>query len=176
MTTATPTLFKRFLRVLTLVLILAAGTLAAPAQTHRGEKSFGVKAGYISCNRSAVGGLVFQYSFGRHVRIAPQLGVVFRHQDHDAFTVDVDVHFPISLGSARAAFYPLAGLAFNSWTGHKTVDTDDVTTHTNNMGGNLGGGFEFRCTPSLKISVEGRYTFLKHFSNAQVVAGIAYVF
>lgn len=85
------------------------------AQPVRGEKSFGVKAGYVSANGSAVGGLVFGYAFSRHFRIAPQLGVVFRNHNEDALLVDIDCHFPIGLRNERFTVYPLAGMAFNSW-------------------------------------------------------------
>lgn len=163
---------------LRLAVLLAAVTflgLAAQAQTQRGEKSFGIKAGYESRNTSGLAGLVFQYSFSKHVRIAPQVGVVFRHHNSDAFLADVDVHFPISVGSDRAALYPLVGVAFNSWVS-KNDSEEDVTTHVNSLGANAGVGFEYRCMPSMKISIEGRYTVLRHNPNVQVTAGIAYIF
>lgn len=181
MHTSQPTEKSRFTKVLrTFALILALICSAAvpmQAQTHRGEKSLGIKGGYISQNASALAGLVFEYSFSRHVRIAPQIGVVFRNHDRDALTLDVDVHFPITLGGPRANFYPIVGLAFNSWTKHyEEVDSKDITTHSNNLGANAGMGFDIRCTDSLKLSLEGRYTLLQHYSNVQVVASIAYVF
>ncbi|MDE6574912.1 MAG: porin family protein [Muribaculaceae bacterium] len=163
------------LRAFVLLLVLSAVFPAYAVE--RGEKSFGLKAGYESRNNSAVGGLVFQYAFSKHVRVAPQLGVVFRHEDKDALLVDVDVHFPVML-SKKACIYPLAGIAFNSWSLHGlTPEThEDVTTHKNSVGLNAGAGFEYRPKDSLKLSLELRYTLIRHYPNAQVTAGIAYIF
>lgn len=162
-------------RLAALVILLSCAGTAAMGQTERGEKSFGVKAGYEGRNVSGLAGLVFQYSFSRHVRIAPQVGVVFRHRNTDALLVDVDMHFPLTLGGERAAFYPIVGVAFNSWS-NKDDSKEDVISHTNNVGGNAGIGFELRCMPSMKISLEGRYTIIPHNPNMQVMAGIAYIF
>ncbi len=162
-------------RMAALVILMSCACTATMGQTERGEKSFGVKAGYEGRNVSGLAGLVFQYSFSRHVRIAPQVGVVFRHRNTDALLVDIDMHFPLSLGGEHAAFYPIVGVAFNSWS-NKSDSEEDVTTHTNSLGANAGLGFELRCMPSLKISLEGRYTIIRHNPNVQVMAGIAYIF
>lgn len=164
-------------RVMALVIMVSCAYACAEAQGRRGEKSFGVKAGYMSRNVSGLAGLVFQYSFSEHVRIAPQVGVVLRHRDTDALLIDVDMQFPFSLRGGRAAIYPLVGVAFNSWSKKGFVEDDtDVTAHINSLGCNAGAGFEYRCSSSLKLSLEGRYTLLRHNPNAQVAAGIAFVF
>lgn len=165
-----------------LLIIAAFGAFAVPAsaQTARGEKSFGVKAGYMSRNRSVLAGLMFEYSFSRHFRAAPQLGVVFRNHNEDALLVDLDFHFPVSLGGERASFYPIVGLGFNSWAIHGRKHDEevpkDVITHRNRLGGNFGGGFDFRLTDSLKLRAEAKYALNKSFSNVQIVAGISYIF
>ena len=85
---------------------------------------------------------------------------------------------PFGVGSDRAWLYPLAGLAFNSWSTHGvvTADDDDVTTHVNRFGLNAGAGFELRCSETLKINIEAKYTLVKSYSAAYVTAGISYVF
>lgn len=156
-----------------LALLCCMGASAA----ERGEKSFGPKAGFNTRNTSALAGLTFEYSFSRHVRIAPAIGIVFRNKDLDALTVDVDMHFPLGKGT-KAAFYPLVGLAFNSW-GRHGVDADngnDVTTHSNALGLNGGAGVELRLTKALKLGLEAKYTLIQHYPNASVAARIAYVF
>lgn len=165
--------------LMSLIIMLSALSMQCAAQTMRGDKSFGPKAGYVSRNSSAVGGLVFEYSFSRHVRIAPQAAIIFRHNDLDGFTADVDVHFPFAFAAERAAFYPLAGVGFTSW-GHHSVaaddETKDVTTHTNVFGFNCGAGIEYYCKRSLKLSLEARYSLMRHYPTACVTAGIAFVF
>ena len=168
-----------FLRIFIVMAVVLFSATAATAQTHRGEKTFGIKAGYVSKNQSAIAGLVFEYSFSRHFRIAPQLGVVVRHNDRDAFTAAVDTHYPIALGSEKIDFYPMVGLGFNSWTQHykdELTENVDVLTRYNRLGLNVGGGFDFRPSKTLKVRLEYRYTLNDSFSHSEITAGIAYVF
>lgn len=150
---------------------------SAPAQTQKGEKSFGPRTGYVTRNESAMAGLAFQYSFSSHVRIAPSADIIFRHRDKDGFAFNVDMHFPITI-STRASLYPLAGFNYTSWGLHdnEAYSGKDVTTHSNSAGLNAGAGIEYRCTPTLKISLEARYTLIRHYPTALVAASIAYVF
>lgn len=162
-----------------LITTIVLSAVCAMGQTARGQKSFGPKAGFVSRNTSALAGLVFEYSFSSHVRIAPQAAVIFRHRDLDGLAVDVDMHFPFAFASGRMAFYPLAGLNFTSWGRHyagEGEDGKDVTSHTNVFGLNVGAGLELYCTRTLKLSIEGRHTVMKHYPTAFVNAGIAFVF
>lgn len=163
-------------RVAVLLTILFGASIRSEAQNY-GEKSFGPKIGFNSRNTSALAGLTFECPAGKYVRIAPSIGLVFRHNNLAALTVDADVHFPISL-SERWRFYPLAGLAFNSWSrnGINPESHDDVTTHSNGLGGNAGAGIEVRCKGALKLGLEAKYTLIRHYPNASVSARIAYVF
>ena len=114
----------------------------ADAQITKGEKSLGPKVGYVSKNKTAVAGLVFQYAFNNHFRIAPELGYIFRHNNLDAFEVDINGHVPFNFTGDKVAFYPLAGLHYSSWSHHlqreEIIDDDDVTTRTSRFGLNLG--------------------------------------
>lgn len=163
------------------IAFLAAAAIAAPcvnAELTPGEKSLGPKLGYISRNNSAVAGLVFQYALTPMVRISPEIGCAFRHRNSDALLVDVNVHVPFDIGGPKVALYPLAGLAFNSWTRHgvNLVDDVDVTTHNNRLGLNIGAGFDLRCSSTLKLNIEAKYTLVKSYSSAIITAGISYIF
>lgn len=162
-----------------LVLALAAGCFnTSAAQTARGEKAFGPRLGYVSRNESVIAGLGFQYSFSKHVRLAPSVDIIFRHHDKDGFGANADVQFPFGFAASRAAFYPLVGFNFTSWGLHD-VDAPggkDVTTHSTSAGLNAGAGVEYRCKGSLKLSLEARYTLLRHYPTAAVYASIAFVF
>ena len=153
-------------------------TAGANAANRKGDTSLGPKAGYISKNRSALAGLVFQHSFSDHFRISPEISYAFRSNDLDAFIIDVNAHVPFAFQGGKAGFYPLAGLTFNSWNLHTPPMPDDVdvSTHANRWGLNFGAGLELRCNESLKLTIEGRYCLIKDYANAQVTAGIAYVF
>lgn len=167
------------IRRLTLALAAVAIALGANAQLVKGEKSFGPKLGYVSHNKSAVAGLVFQYNLSSRLRISPEVGVAFRHHNEDALLVDLNVEMPFMFTEAsKVALYPLAGISFNSWAVHKTdpLVQKDVTSHTNRIGANLGAGFDLRCSESLKINLEAKYSLVKSYSGVFITAGIAYLF
>lgn len=164
-------------------MILAAAMAAvccvgASAQVVRGEKMLGVRAGYVSHNESAVAGLTFRYAVSPWVRIVPEVGCVFRHHNEDAFLVDLNAQVPFTFGTDKVDLYPLAGLAFNSWSRHLDMPDglDDVTSRISRFGANLGAGFDFRCTPTLNIGLEARYTFVKSYTSLYVTASVSYVF
>lgn len=172
---------KLILIRLTAVIALAAACgLTAQAQIVKGEKSVGPKLGYVSKNQSAVAGLVFQYAFSNHFRLAPELGYVFRHKDMDAFTFDINAHVPFGFTGEKVAFYPLAGLNYSSWSRHfkeeDMMEIKDVSTRTARFGLNLGAGFDLRCSETLKLSFEAKYLLIKGFTTVAVTAGISYVF
>lgn len=159
-------------------LLIAMSVQGADAEITRSEKSFGPKVSYIGQNTSVGAGLFFQYSFSRHFRVAPEIGIVFRNRDRDALTIDLNAHVPFGFKNDKVAIYPLAGLNFASWSlhGNDENSADDVTTHINRIGLNTGAGVELRCTRSLKLTLEGKYTFIKSYSGAVVSLGISYVF
>jgi len=168
-------MFKKILFALILLLAVAP---CASAQMQRGEKTLGIKVGYISHNESAVTGLTFQYALSSMVRLSPEIGCAFRHNNEDALLIDLNVHTPFGISGDKVALYPLAGLAFNSWATHRVSDLDDadVTTHTNRFGVNLGAGFDLRCSSTLKLNIEAKYTLIKSYSGVLLTAGISYIF
>ena len=172
---------KTFVRRLTALLLIINASMplfSATAESRRGEKSFGPYVGYVTRNSSATAGLSFEYTLSSVVRIAPEIGVIFRNRDLGGLTVDVNTHFPLSFAAGKAAFYPLAGLNFTSWSlnGIDPVTSDDVTTHRSRFGLNAGAGVEYFCKPSLKLSVECRYTLMQTYPTAFATAGISFVF
>ena len=160
-------------------LLGSAAALTASAGLNPGEKSLGVKLGYGSHNQSAVTGLTFQYALSSHVRLAPEIGCAFRNKHEDAFMMDLNVHVPFGLvESDKVSLYPLGGVTFNSWAKHGVTDADgaDVTNHVNRFGLNFGAGFDLRCSSTLQLNIEAKYSLVKSFSAAYVTAGISYVF
>ncbi len=165
------------LRVLLMSIIVFAAFSAA-GRTPRGETTFGPKVGYVSRNNSMCAGIVFQYSPSSVIRLSPEVGINFRHKNLDALTADVNVHFPFAVAGEKASVYPLVGVGYTSWGRHDQdpETTDDVTSHTGVFCVNMGAGAEVRCTQSLKLSLEARYSLMRHLPTAYVTAGIAFVF
>ena len=167
----------RFCLFITLALLATLSPDDAFAAVRRGQKSFGPSVGFVSRNRSAVASLNFEYAFSRHVRIAPEVGVIFRNRDLDGFNVAVNVQFPIGFAAGRRAVYPLVGANVTSWGLHgKAEDDKDVTSHSNQFGLNMGAGLEYDCTSSLRLRLEGSYSLMHHYPTAFATIGIAYVF
>lgn len=170
---------NRIIAIVALALCLIM-PLAASAQ--RGEKVFGVQTGYTSTNNSAIAGMFFQYSFSDHFRVSPEMGCVLRHENLDAFTADLNFHFPLSLhhaGDFSTQIYPLVGADLSSWTHHYVVDDGkdkDVSTRSTKFGVNLGGGFQFLPSSTLKLKIEAKYTLMQTYSTFVASIGIGYVF
>ncbi len=172
---------KRLHYILCTLLTVMMLSAAAPAQAQvKGETMFGVKTGYVTRNESALAGLTFGYSFSRHFRVMPEIGIIFRHENLDGLDIACNAQFPVSFAQGKAVFYPLTGINFTSWglhneaTGHS--EDDDVTTHRNCMGLNFGAGIEYRCTSSMALHLDARYTLMRHYPTAFVTAGLAYLF
>lgn len=159
--------------------LLASWAPAAEAQCVRDQKSFGVDAGYVSRNKSAVAGIQFQYGFSSHFRVAPGARCIFRNNDRDAIQLDLDTHYPFNFTGDRAALYPIVGLNYSWWNNHsrpQDAPEEDVSTRKRNFGLNAGAGFEYTASPTLKIHIEARYSMVKSNSSLQLTAGIAYIF
>lgn len=168
---------------LTLAAILLAGNVGVANAAVKGEKTFGVRTGYVSRNSSAAAGLFFQYAFTDYLRIQPSADIIFRHRDRDAYTIDLNAQVPIQIGAPnRCSLYPYAGLNFSSWNHHDFIYSDfppmdsDASSRRNYFGVNLGAGFDLKVSSTLKVSIEAGYTLVKRNSGVRILAGIGYIF
>lgn len=125
-------------RIFTLaVMAIAAICTIIPASAQRrGEMTLGVNGGYATHNDGGYANLYFQYTPVEHIRLAPEIGYVFRNKGKSAFNMAVDVQFPFRLAKGIAV-YPLTGLVFNSW------DYSWRDNNINRLGVDFGGGFDF---------------------------------
>lgn len=145
-----------------LMLVPAAGF------AQRGEKVVGIAGGYATHNDGGYANVYFQYGFADHVRIAPEVGYVFRNDGKSAFEASVDMHFPFRLARGFN-IYPLAGVTFNSWNKehHDTL---------NRAGFDFGAGFDIYLTSYLKLTLQGKYSLMNDTSGGFFDMGIGYVF
>ena len=160
---------------LAMMLTLPAFTMSAHG---RGEKSLGLRGGYNTRNESAVAVLYFQYAFSRHFRLAPNVDYVFRNDGTDAYSANINTHFPIAFDrNERFAVYPFTGVNFISWN-HRinNIDGQQTSSRTSRLGPNFGVGMEYYCTQSLKISIEGKFSLVKSYNSGVFNIGIGYVF
>lgn len=178
---------KSLLRPLLLTAFIFSMIAPCTFAAQKGEKTFGIRTGYVSRNRSADLGLFFQYTFSENFRLQPAADLVFRHDDRDAFLVDLNAQFPIGVNTETFCLYPLAGLNFSSWNRHSkiwvpadealgSIMQQEINKRTNRFGVNVGAGFDLNISESLKINLEAEYTFIKSNSGVRILAGIGYIF
>ncbi len=168
-------------RALTSILVAATAIIISATAT-AGEKSFGVRGGYITRNSAPIAGLWFEYSFSDHLRLSPNIDYHFRHNNTDALAINCNMQFPFSLALYRKVqAYPFAGINYTSWNyHHDTVVSrdlsDDVTSRLNRFGINAGAGLEFRVSSTMKISLEAKATFIKSYTSGCFTLGLGYCF
>lgn len=138
------------------------------ANAQRGDKTLGVMGGFATYNDGGFMKAYFQYSVLDHIRIAPDIGYVFRNDGASAFLLDVDVQFPFRIARGFG-IYPLVGFTFNNWS-YEHHDNES------RAGGNIGAGFDINLTSYLKLTLEGKYSFMNDTGGAFFGMGIGYVF
>lgn len=160
---------KKFAKILAAIALLV-GVAAVPQEAYaqRGEKTLGVAGGFATYNNGGYANLYFQYSFADHVRIAPEIGYIFRNEGKSGFEMSVDMHFPFKIARGFGV-YPLAGLTFNNWTYHHDG-------HASRLGADFGAGFDIYLTSNLKLTLQGKYSLLNDTGGGFFDMGIGYVF
>lgn len=156
----------RFIAVCIVAFTAVCATFSASAQT--GEKTLGVGAGIATHNNGGYMDLYFQYTVAPHVRIAPEIGYVFRNEGETGFEVSADVHFPFRIAKGFNV-YPLVGLTLNNWD-HKHGDG------YTRFGGDFGAGFDIYLTSNFKLSLQGKYSLMNDCSGGFFNVGFGYVF
>ena len=160
---------NRFLRAFTLCAALFGlfGT-GAESFAQKGEKTLGIMGGMATYNSGGFSQLYFQYTFGNHLRIAPDMGYVFRNEGKSAFFMDLDLQLPFRLGRG-VNIYPLAGLTFNNWSWKGGG-------HESRLGMNFGAGLDIYLTRNLKLNLQGKYSMMNDTGGGFVGLGLGYIF
>lgn len=153
---------------LAILMAAAASISSIPAFAQASEKTLGVAGGYASHNNGGEANIYFHYSFSQHVRIAPEIGYVFRNEGKSAFECSVDMHFPFRVARGFKV-YPLTGVTLNNWS-------HEHDGHITRCGLDFGAGIDLYMTSSLKLNVQGKYSLMNDASGCFVQMGIGYVF
>lgn len=173
-----------------LVCIFTTASFANPqqvmAQSHKGQKSVGLRGGFTTRNTTASAGLYFSYRFTEHFRFAPKVDYAFRHNGTDAFSFNFDSEMPITLDgtTGRVNFYPIGGLNYSTFTSRTAQndimtlsdESDDSSQRSNRFGLNLGAGIEYFATPTLRLAFEGKCTLIKQYTGGWFNISIGYIF
>ncbi len=171
--------------------IMIAASASADAQVTKGQKSLGVKGGYVTRNNAPSAGLQFEYTFSKRFILAPSVDYVFRHEGCDGLLFNIDYHGPWNLTTdGRWYVYHVIGVNYASWNRHlpkgmenmsrageMDSDTDDdVTMRKNRFGLDVGAGLAWYAKPTLKVSLEGKFNWVKNYNTGIFTLGISYVF
>lgn len=151
-----------------LAILLLSGLWTQPVSAQRGEKTLGVAGGYATFNNSGYAKIYFQYSFSDHIRIAPELGYVFKHKGLSSYEGSVDMQFPFRI-SKGFHLYPLAGVTFNNWN-------REEMNNISRIGADFGGGADLYITSNLKLSIQGKYSIMKTCGSGYFDLGFGYIF
>lgn len=151
--------------------VLAAVSLVGFSQSasaQSGEKTIGISGGFATYNNGGYSEVYMHYTIIPHVRLAPDLGYVFRNEGKSAFVFDIDLHFPFRIARGFN-IYPLAGFAFNNWS-------YQGAGHATRVGMNIGGGFDILLTKQLKLTLQGKYSMMNDTDGGFIGMGIGYNF
>lgn len=168
-----PFISLRHIGVVIMLLILGLSAMA-------GEKSVGLRAGFVTKNNCPAAGLFFKYSFTERFRLASTFDYYFRHNNTDAYSININAEMPFKLIPERLSLYPLVGMGMTSWNVKDAVTKaktfSDSTTRTTRMGINVGVGLDFYVTSSLKLGLECKYGWVKNYAAEITSLSIGYVF
>lgn len=174
---------SRIIALFSLIVISLISATSVSAQFSKGSKSVGVKTGYVTLNKTATAGIELQYTFSRHFVLAPSIDIIFRNENLDGMMFNLDYHGPWQLDTnGRWYFYHILGLNYASWSRHATGagdggdENDDVTLRTNRFGLDFGAGVYYYVRPTLKLSLQGKFNWLKAHNTGLFNLGISYVF
>lgn len=148
------------------VMLLAGGALSPDASA--ADKTLGFAGGFASYNNGGYANLYFHAPLASHVRLAPEIGYIFRNEDKSGFECSVDVHFPFRMARGINV-YPLTGVTVNNWSYRKA-------DHVTRAGFDFGGGFDICMTPSLKLTLQGKYSLMNDTGGCFIEMGIGYNF
>ncbi len=169
-------------RILSVIIavIIALCVNTASAQLSAGEFAVQANLGYMSKISSATGAVGFNYAITKGLRIAPEIGGVFRNKHQDAFTADFNFHFPFSFATSLAALYPLVGVNYTAWTHHVESSADDEfgggdSCHRR-LGLNAGAGFDLKVNSNIMLFAEAKYCIISDYASRQIAFGAAYIF
>ncbi len=154
--------------------------LLLSATAYCGEKSVGLRAGYMTKNEAPTAGLFFKYSFSERFRMATTFDYYFRHNNTDAYSININGEMPFSIINRKLSVFPLVGFGLTSWNVKYnkglTEKSDDSTTRKTRLGLNIGAGIDYYVTSTLKLGLEFKYGWVKHYSGEAVNLSIGYVF
>ncbi len=137
-------------------------------------KCLGASVGYLFETKNVQAEVFFYLPIAKRWRIAPDVQYSFSYDNVYEWGIDGNIHYLIPF-AGRFTFYPLAGIAFQSW--HSRWMGEEILFVTENKFGiNTGVGFEVTLPYRLNLHLEGKYIFMEKFHQPHISLGLGYRF
>lgn len=160
-----------------IALLASASLLFAPlaqAQSHN-SMSLGVSTGYLFDSENVQGGIFMHLPIAKNWRVGASIDYAFSNHNRSNLEISGDIHYLVPF-AGRFSFYPLGGIAFQSWRGNAFQSDKSLSNTINKFGINLGAGFEMNLSRNLDLHIEGKYIFIDRFHQANISIGLGYKF
>lgn len=160
-----------------IALLAFASLLFAPlaqAQSHN-SMSLGVSTGYLFDCENVQGGIFMHLPIAKNWRVGASIDYAFSNHNRSNLEISGDIHYLVPF-AGRFSFYPLGGIAFQSWRGNAFQSDKSLSNTINKFGINLGAGFEMNLSRNLDLHIEGKYIFIDRFHQANISIGLGYKF
>lgn len=166
------------MKKLFMLIVMAAVSLGAVAQTDKGDSSFGFNVGYGFDSENALLGIDYRYNLIDEVRLAPSLTYFVKNNGLSVWAIDMNAHYIVKL-SDMFGFYPLAGLSLSFWKfGDLFWDGrhHHGSINRTRFGANIGLGGEVYATNQITVGLEVKYNIIKDFDQAMLGVRVGYNF
>lgn len=157
---------KRFMMATAMLLASVCGVNVIHAQ---GIATVGMAAGFATYNDGGYANVFLQIPVVQHVRVAPEIGYIFRNKGLSGFEASCDVQFPFLIARGFT-IYPLMGLTYNYW---KCQHSD---ASANRVGFDIGAGIDIMLAKNLKLIIQGKGSLMNDTGGGFFCAGIGYTF
>ncbi len=157
-----------------LILVASLSGAFAQAQSYN-AKCLGVSTGYLFDTENAQIGIFMHLPFAKNWRVAPSVNYAVSHHDLNEWEIDGNIHYLVPF-AGRFSFYPLVGIAFQSWRGNALQNDKELSNTRNKFGINAGAGFEMNISHRLNLHIEGKYILINDFNQAHISLGLGYKF
>jgi len=168
--------------------LMLCAMMALSCQTvsaQKGEKAVGLNFSYGSKFEQMGVGIKGQYHFTNHFRGEASFDSFFKKDGVSMWDINFNFHYVIPIAQGLKV-YPLVGLTYTHWSSDLDVEVDsdgwgfdisiDGGTSKDEVGANIGGGFQIDFSPNFSFNFEAKYQLISDFDQAVISLGIAYRF
>lgn len=152
------------------VFVCMLSTTKAFAQ-YEGTFGGGVHLAYAGEFKSPGAGIYLHYNITDRMRLAPAWTYFLERKGTKTWMAEADVHYLVPV-TWEFSFYPLGGFNFERFRNDPGLNAKN----SSRLGANVGLGLQYDIQYHVTVHVEGKYQFIKDYSQPLFMAGIGYWF